>query len=48
LNLGQSSWDRVTIRELVGERTIFRREQAAGLSTSAYVWPKIGVFGAAA
>ena len=27
----------LTIREVVGERTIFRREQAAGLSTSAYV-----------
>jgi ABC-type multidrug transport system ATPase subunit len=38
----------LTIRELVGERTILRREQAAGLSTSAYVLAKIGVFGAAA
>ncbi len=38
----------LTIREVVGERTIFRREQAAGLSTSAYVLAKIGVFGAAA
>ena len=27
----------LTIRELVGERAIFRREQAAGLSTSAYL-----------
>jgi ABC transport system ATP-binding/permease protein len=38
----------LTIRELVAERTIFRREQAAGLSTSAYLLAKIGVFGAAA
>jgi hypothetical protein len=38
----------LTIRELVGERTIFRREQAAGLSTTAYVLAKVGVFGAAA
>ena len=33
---------------LVGERAIFRREQAAGLSTSAYLVAKIAVFGAAA
>jgi ABC transport system ATP-binding/permease protein len=38
----------LTIRELVGERAIFRREQAAGLSASAYVMAKIVVFGAAA
>jgi ABC transport system ATP-binding/permease protein len=38
----------LTIRELVGERVIFRREQAAGLSTSAYLLAKVGVFGAAA
>jgi ABC-type multidrug transport system ATPase subunit len=38
----------LTIRELVGERVIFRREQAAGLSTSAYLAAKIAVFGAAA
>jgi ABC transport system ATP-binding/permease protein len=38
----------LTVRELVGERVIFRREQAAGLSTSAYLLAKIGVFGAAA
>jgi hypothetical protein len=38
----------LTIRDLVGERVIFRREQAAGLSTSAYLAAKIAVFGAAA
>jgi ABC transport system ATP-binding/permease protein len=38
----------LTIRELVGERVIFRREQAAGLSTSAYLAAKIAVFGTAA
>jgi hypothetical protein len=38
----------LTIRELVGERAIFRREQAVGLSTSAYLAAKIAVFGAAA
>ena len=38
----------LTIRELVGERAIFHREQAAGLSTSAYLWAKVAVFGAAA
>jgi ABC transport system ATP-binding/permease protein len=38
----------LTIRELVGERVIFRRERAAGLSTSAYLAAKIAVFGTAA
>jgi len=38
----------LTIRDLVGERPIFRREQAAGLSASAYLLAKIGVYGAAA
>jgi hypothetical protein len=38
----------LTARDLVGERTIFRREQAVGLSTSAYLLAKIGVFGAVA
>jgi ABC-type multidrug transport system ATPase subunit len=38
----------LTIRDLVGERIIFRREQAAGLSASAYLAAKIAVFGAAA
>jgi hypothetical protein len=38
----------LTIRELVGERTIFRREQAAGLSASAYLAAKVAVFAAAA
>jgi ABC-type multidrug transport system ATPase subunit/ABC-type multidrug transport system permease subunit len=34
----------LTIRDLVGERTIFRREQAAGLSASAYLAAKIMVY----
>jgi hypothetical protein len=38
----------LTVRALVGERVIFRREQAAGLSTSAYLAAKIAVFGAIA
>ncbi len=31
----------LTVRELVGERRVFRREQAVGLSTSAYLAAKI-------
>ena len=38
----------LTIRDLVGERGIFRREQAAGLSASAYLAAKIIVFTVAA
>ena len=38
----------LTVRTLVGERAIFRREQAVGLSTSAYLAAKIAVFGAIA
>jgi ABC-type multidrug transport system ATPase subunit len=34
----------LTIRDLVGERPIFRREQAVGLSTTAYLMAKIGVY----
>jgi ABC transport system ATP-binding/permease protein len=34
----------LTIRDLVGERPIFRREQAVGLSTMAYLLAKITVF----
>jgi ABC-type transport system involved in multi-copper enzyme maturation permease subunit len=34
----------LTIRDLVGERPIFRREQAVGLSTSAYLGAKVAVF----
>jgi ABC transport system ATP-binding/permease protein len=34
----------LTIRDLIGERPIFRREQAVGLSTSAYLLAKIAVF----
>jgi ABC transport system ATP-binding/permease protein len=38
----------LTVRELVGERNIFRHEQAVGLSTTAYLAAKIVVFGAIA
>ncbi|WP_174237106.1 ABC transporter permease [Mycobacterium basiliense] len=38
----------LTVRDLVGERRIFRREQAVGLSASAYLTGKIVVFGVAA
>jgi ABC-type multidrug transport system ATPase subunit len=38
----------LTVRALVGERAIFRREQAVGLSTSGYLAAKIAVFGAVA
>jgi ABC-type multidrug transport system ATPase subunit len=34
----------LTIRDLVGERTIFRREQAVGLSATAYLIAKIAVY----
>ncbi|HKI40391.1 MAG TPA: ATP-binding cassette domain-containing protein [Mycobacterium sp.] len=34
----------LTIRDLIGERPIFRREQAVGLSTAAYMGAKIAVF----
>ena len=38
----------LTVRDLTGERVIFRREQAVGLSASAYLAAKIAVFGAVA
>jgi ABC-type multidrug transport system ATPase subunit len=38
----------LTARDLVGERAVFRREQAVGLSTTAYLLAKIAVFGAVA
>ena len=38
----------LTVRDLVGERAIFRREQSAGLSASAYLLAKIAVFGVVA
>jgi hypothetical protein len=38
----------LTVRDLVGERTVFRREQAAGLSASAYLLAKTIVFSAVA
>jgi ABC transport system ATP-binding/permease protein len=34
----------LTIRELIGERAIFLREQAVGLATSAYLFGKVVVF----
>src|SRR5271155_5124369 len=34
----------LTIRDLIGERPIFRREQAVGLSTIAYLLAKVAVF----
>lgn len=34
----------LTIRDLVGERAIFQREQAVGLSTTAYLLAKTAVF----
>ncbi|MBW0019905.1 MAG: ATP-binding cassette domain-containing protein [Mycobacterium sp.] len=34
----------LTIRDLIGERPIFRREQAVGLSTSAYLLAKVCVY----
>jgi hypothetical protein len=34
----------LTIRDLIGERPIFRREQAVGLSTGAYLGAKVAVF----
>ncbi|OBG95496.1 ABC transporter ATP-binding protein [Mycobacterium sp. E3298] len=38
----------LSVRDLVGERAVFRREQAAGLSASAYLLAKAIVFGAVA
>lgn len=38
----------LTVRDLVGERAIFQREQAMGLSASAYLAAKIAVFGTVA
>jgi ABC-type multidrug transport system ATPase subunit len=34
----------LTIRDLIGERAIFKREQAVGLSTSAYLLAKVCVY----
>ena len=34
----------LTVRDLIGERAIFRREQAVGLSTSAYLLAKVSVY----
>jgi ABC-type multidrug transport system ATPase subunit len=38
----------LTVRDLIGERAIFRREQAVGLSTSAYLLAKVCVYCTAA
>ncbi|MCV7330177.1 ATP-binding cassette domain-containing protein [Mycobacterium cookii] len=38
----------LTVRDLVGERMIFQRERAVGLSASAYLMAKVVVFSAAA
>src|SRR4029079_5300223 len=38
----------LTVRDLVGERAIFRPEQSAGLSSTPYLLGKIAVFGAVA
>ncbi len=38
----------LTIRDLVGERSIFRREQSVGLSAGAYLTAKIAVYSVAA
>ena len=38
----------ITIRDLIGERAIFRREQAVGLSSTAYLLAKICVYSTAA
>ena len=38
----------LTVRDLVGERTIFHREHAVGLLPAAYLFAKIIVYGLAA
>jgi ABC transport system ATP-binding/permease protein len=38
----------LTVRDLVGERMIFRRERAVGLSASAYLMAKVAVYSTAA
>lgn len=38
----------LTVRDLVGERPIFQREQAVGLSASVYLGAKLGIYGAIA
>ncbi|WP_194817413.1 FHA domain-containing protein [Nocardia sp. XZ_19_385] len=38
----------LSVRDLVGERTIYQRERAVGLSSFAYLWSKISVFAIAA
>ncbi|KUI32717.1 FHA domain-containing protein [Mycobacterium sp. GA-2829] len=34
----------LTVRDLIGERAIFRREQAVGLSTTAYLFAKVCIY----
>jgi ABC-type multidrug transport system ATPase subunit len=36
----------ISLRDLIAERVIFRREQAVGLSTSAYLGAKVALYGA--
>ena len=36
----------LTVRDLIGERAIFRREQAVGLSTTAYLLAKVCIYAA--
>jgi ABC-type multidrug transport system ATPase subunit/pSer/pThr/pTyr-binding forkhead associated (FHA) protein len=49
LNLGAVfTGTALTIRDLVGERLIFRRERAVGMSASAYLAAKVVVYSAAA
>ncbi|WP_280416856.1 FHA domain-containing protein [Nocardia carnea] len=38
----------LTVRDLVGERTIYVRERAVGLRSGAYLWAKVTIFGLAA
>lgn len=38
----------LTVRDLVGERSIFRREQSVGLSSGAYLTAKVAVYSVAA
>jgi ABC transport system ATP-binding/permease protein len=44
----RAEWIALTIRDLIGERPIFRREQAVGLSTWAYLMAKVVVYCTAA
>jgi ABC transport system ATP-binding/permease protein len=43
-SIQSASGTALTIRTLIGERAIFRREQSVGLSTSAYLFGKVVIF----